>query len=62
TMLAWAKSMAWKRLNPAVELSATVDEKGVTLSKQAMRAVEARLVRNPELPNWDILILPTNPV
>jgi hypothetical protein len=58
TMLQWAKSMTWKGLHPIVELSRTVYAKGVTLSKKAMREVEARLQRNPELPKWDILIRP----
>ena len=61
-MLEWAKSMTWKSLHPVVELSRTVYDKGVTLTKNAMRAVEARLVRNPKLPKWDILILPAGPV
>jgi hypothetical protein len=58
TMLAWAKSMTWKGLSPIVTLSHTLYTKGVTLSKAAMRAVEARLERNPLLPKWDILIHP----
>jgi hypothetical protein len=58
TMLAWAKSMTWKGIRPLVELSEKVYQKGVTLSKRAMRAVEARLERHPELPTWDILIQP----
>jgi hypothetical protein len=62
TMLAWAKTMTWKGLNPVVELSRTVYEKGVTLTKAAMREVEARLRRNPQLPKWDILILPAQTV
>jgi len=62
TMLEWAKTMTWKGLHPVVELSRTVYEKGVTLTKEAMRAVEARLVRNPQLPKWDILISPACPV
>jgi hypothetical protein len=32
--------------------------KSVSLSKEAMRKVEARLERNPLLPKWDILIRP----
>jgi hypothetical protein len=59
TMLQWAKSMTWRGLHPIVELSRTVYEKGISLSKSAMQAVEARLKRNPALPNWDILIQPT---
>jgi Rhodopirellula transposase DDE domain len=58
TMLAWAQSMTWKSIKPVVDLSRKVYAKGVTLSKAAMRAVEARLARNPLLPKWDILILP----
>jgi len=43
---------------PVVELSRKVYTKGVSLSKAAMRAVEARLERNPLLPKWDIVIHP----
>ena len=38
TMLASAKSMAWKDLHPVVELSHTDYEKGISLSKQARNA------------------------
>jgi hypothetical protein len=58
TMLEWAKSMTWKGVRPVVELSRKVYEKGISLSKKAMQAVEARLERNPKLPKWDILIRP----
>jgi Rhodopirellula transposase DDE domain len=58
TMMAWAKSMTWKGLHPLVELSRKVYQKGVTLSKRARRAVENRLERHPELPQYDILINP----
>ena len=58
TRLEWAKRMTWKGLHPVIELSRTVYAKGVALSKAAMRAVEARLERNPLLPKWDILIHP----
>jgi len=60
TMLQWAKSMTWKGIHPIVELSRQVYQKGVTLSKSAMRAVEARLERHLELPKWDILIHPAS--
>ena len=58
TRLEWAKSMTWKGLHPLVTLSHTGYAKGVTLTKTAMQAVEARLERHPLLPQWDILILP----
>ena len=57
-MLMWAQSMTWKGIHPLVELSHKLYQKGVSLSKAAMRAVEARLERNPLLPKWDILIHP----
>jgi hypothetical protein len=43
--------MTWKGMHPIVALSRQVYQKGVTLSKRAMQAVEARLERHLELPN-----------
>ncbi|EXI92370.1 MAG: Rhodopirellula transposase [Candidatus Accumulibacter sp. BA-94] len=50
--------MTWKGIHPVVQLSRTAYEKGVTVAKVAMQAVESRLARNPLLPKWDILIRP----
>jgi hypothetical protein len=50
--------MTWKGVHPVVELNRKVYEKGITLTKDAMHAVESRLERNPLLPKWDILIRP----
>jgi hypothetical protein len=58
TMLEWAKSMTWKGIKPVVKLCQTVYQKGISLSKKAMLAIESRLERNPILPKWDILIRP----
>ena len=58
TMLAWAQSMTWKGLKPIINLSNKSYQKGISLSKKAMKAVEKRLERNPLLPKWDILIRP----
>ena len=60
TRVAWAKTRTWKGMHPLVELRRKVDQKGVTLSKQAMRAVADRLQRHPELPQWDMLIRPVS--
>jgi hypothetical protein len=60
TMLGWAKKMTWKGLHPVVELSRQVYEKGISLGKAAMAAVEARLTRDPKLPKYDILINPAS--
>lgn len=56
TMLAWAKSMTWKGLQPIVELSKNIYKKGISLTKEAMRKIEKKLERNPLLPKWDIMI------
>jgi hypothetical protein len=58
TMLGWAKQMTWKGRHPIVELSRKVYQKGISLGKVAMQAVEARLKRDPHLPKYDILINP----
>lgn len=58
TMLEWARTMTWKGMHPVVELSKKVYKKGVSLTKKAMQEIESRLERNPELPKYDILILP----
>lgn len=59
TMVEWAKEMTWKGLHPVVTLSRKGYEKGISLGKAAMRAVEARLERHAALPKYDIL---SNPV
>ena len=58
TMLAWAQSMTWKGVKPIIHLSQTVYHKGISLTKKAMEEIEMRLLRNPHLPKWDILIRP----
>jgi hypothetical protein len=60
TMLGWAKQMTWKGLHPVVALSRKVYDKGISLSKVAMQAVEARLKRDVALPKYDILINPVS--
>lgn len=56
TLLVWAQSMTWKGIQPIITLSEKVYEKGISLSKKAMKQIEVRLERNPLLPKWDILI------
>jgi Rhodopirellula transposase DDE domain len=60
-MLAWAKSMTWKGLQPVVELSRKAYQRGMALGTKAMQAVASRLERHPALPKWDILIRPASP-
>lgn len=61
-MVSWAKTMKWKGIHPIVDVSTTVYEKGISITKAAMKAVEKRLNRNPELPKWDIYIEPQLPI
>jgi hypothetical protein len=58
TMLQWAKRMTWKGFHSVVILGRTVYQKGISLSKKAMRKLEARLERDSLLPKWDILVRP----
>jgi hypothetical protein len=61
-MTEWAKTMVWKGIHPLVEISTTIYEKGISLTKSAMRAVEARLERDPNLPKWNILVRPSGAI
>ncbi|MGK7918141.1 MAG: hypothetical protein AB4038_21825 [Prochloraceae cyanobacterium] len=58
TMLSWAKTMKWRGIPPIVNLSQKIYHKGISLTKKAMEEIELRLLRNPHLPKWDILIRP----
>jgi len=60
TMMEWAKRMPWKGIPPVVALCRQVYQKGRSLGKAAMQAVEARLERHPALPKYDILINPAS--
>ncbi|PZN71239.1 MAG: hypothetical protein DM484_04170 [Candidatus Methylumidiphilus alinenensis] len=57
-MVKWAETMLWKGIHPIVEASTATYEKGISVTKKAMRAIEKRLERDSELPKWDILIKP----
>jgi len=58
TMLAWANSMKWKGIQTITHLSKTIYKKGISLTKKTMQTIESRLIRNTELPKWDIYIKP----
>lgn len=55
----FAASMTWKGVHPVVKRVTTVYETGVKLTKEAMRALETKLQRLPELGKWFVDILPT---
>ena len=58
-VLCYAQSMTWKQKSPVVHLVTRAYDAGVLLSKQARRAVEAKLLRLPHLPSWFIDIKTT---
>jgi len=53
-VVGFAKSMTWKQEHPIVRLVTKSCRAGVRLSKQAMKAVEHKLCRVPQLPSWFI--------
>jgi transposase len=58
TVLQFAATMTWKGVRPSVDLVTTTYERGVTLTKEAMAAVEAQLLRHPTLGKWFVDIPP----
>ena len=57
-VVGFASSMTWKGAHPAVQCVTTVYESGVKLAKDAMKAVEDRLSRLPDLGKWFVKIRP----
>lgn len=55
----WAETMTWNSVNPAVHLIDKVYQKGVKLTKEAMKICEERVKRLGNLPKWDVTIKPT---
>lgn len=51
-VLQWAATMTWNRRHPVVTLVTTTYQTGVTLTKDAMEAVETHLTRLPRLKKW----------
>jgi len=56
-VVAYSESMTWKGLHPVVDVVTTVYQTGVTLTKEAMAAVEAQIDRLPGLGKWFVDIL-----
>jgi transposase len=59
TVLQFAATMTWKGTPPSVALVTTTYQTGVTLTKEAMEAVEATIKRLPHLEKWFVDIVPT---
>lgn len=60
TVLQFAATMTWKGTHPLVALVTTTYQTGVTLTKEAMEAVEAKIKRLPHLGKWFVDIIPAS--
>ena len=58
TVIEWTKTMTWNAMTPVVNLIDKVYSKGVKLTKSEKEDVEDKIIRNGELPKWDLLIIP----
>lgn len=58
TVMQFAATMTWKGRYPVVALVTTAYQTGVTLTKEAMAAVETHLTRLPRLEKWFVDISP----
>jgi len=56
--IGWAETMTWNSVHPAVHLIDKVYQKGVKLTKEAMKICEERVKRLGNLPKWDVTIEP----
>jgi len=56
--LEWAGTMTWNGVRPVVHLLDAVYQKGVKLTKEAMKIYEDRIERSETLPMWDVTIKP----
>ena len=54
----WAGTMTWKGVRPVVHLLDKVYQKGVKLTKEAMKVYEEGIKRLENLPKWDVTIKP----
>ena len=58
SVLEFATTMTWKGVHPVVELVTTTYQTGVTLTKEAMEAIETQLKRAPVLGKWFVDLVP----
>jgi hypothetical protein len=60
-VLRWAGTMTWRGLRPIIRETTTVYERGVRLTKAALRPIAERLTRSPTLPKWSLTVQPKEP-
>ncbi|MCL1077877.1 hypothetical protein L2734_19780, partial [Parashewanella spongiae] len=57
-VIEWTKTMTWKAMSPVVNLIDKIYSKGVKLNNKEKEELESKIVRNSELPKWDLTITP----
>ena len=58
TALEWARTMIWRGVKSLVDEIKTTYERGVKLTRTAMRPINDRLQRDSVLPKWSLVISP----
>jgi len=58
-VLNFTASMTWNGIHPVVDLVSMIYHTGVRLSREAMAAIEAQIMRLPGLDKWFVDITPT---
>lgn len=58
SVIQFASTMTWKGVHPVVKLVTTAYQTGVTLARDAMNLIEARIQRMPNLGKWFVEIKP----
>jgi hypothetical protein len=58
TVLEWARTMTWKGIHPVVNLVEKTYNIGVRIAKAAFKIIERRLLRDSDLPKYELLIKP----
>ncbi len=51
-----ARSMTWKAMNPIVHFQDKIYPKGVKVSSEDFKELDKFIIRNPNLPKWDLSI------
>ena len=60
TALEWARTMIWRGVKSLVDEIKTTYERGVKLTRTAMRPIFERLQRDSVLPKWSLVISPNS--
>ena len=60
TALEWTRTMVWRGVKSLVDEIKTTYERGVKLTRTAMRPISERLQRDSVLPKWSLVISPNS--